>query len=99
MIITENAKQRLSELTNNETPYVRISIETGGCNGFNKSFSLETKKQQGDRVIDVVIVDEISWPFLENSVVDFVTDTLGQHFAIQIPEASSECGCGNSFGI
>lgn len=100
MIITDKASKRFRELVTTDTPYVRITIEAGGCNGFNKSFSLESEKQNEDFLIDdVVVVDEISWSFLENSVVDFVTDTLGQHFSIQIPDASSQCGCGNSFGI
>jgi len=45
------------------------------------------------------LIDQISLPYLEGSVVDFVDDLMGQSFQIRNPNAVASCGCGTSFSI
>jgi iron-sulfur cluster assembly accessory protein len=46
-----------------------------------------------------VLIDEVSIPYLEGSVIDYKNDLIGQSFEIQNPNATSSCGCGTSFSM
>ena len=46
-----------------------------------------------------MVVDAMSYPYLEGSVVDYVEDLSGSQFVVTNPNAASTCGCGNSFSI
>ena len=46
-----------------------------------------------------VLIDEVSVPYLEGSVIDYKNDLIGQSFEIQNPNATSSCGCGTSFSM
>lgn len=101
--ITSRAAERFRDLASQGNGYPRIEITPGGCNGFSKNFLLDAP-QDGDITMDVgagvsVLIDPISHSMLANSVVDYRTDLQGSYFTIDIPEASSTCGCGVSFGI
>ena len=47
----------------------------------------------------VVVIDETSLNYLAGSQIDFVDDLVGAAFAITYPNATSSCGCGNSFSL
>ena len=47
----------------------------------------------------VVLIDKISLPFLENAVIDYTQELIGARFVIENPNATSSCGCGVSFSI
>ena len=104
--LTDNFVKRLKELqTLEKSPdlMLRIRVDGGGCQGFEYAFIPETQKNDDDHIYEkngaVVIVDEISLPFLENSEVDYVDDLIGAHFKINNPNATSSCGCGTSFSV
>lgn len=82
---------------------LRITVNGGGCQGFEYSFKPDTEKNDDDQVFEkdgaAVIVDEISLPYLEGSEIDYVDDLIGAHFKINNPNASSSCGCGTSFSV
>ncbi|MFY7959604.1 MAG: iron-sulfur cluster assembly accessory protein [Elsteraceae bacterium] len=46
-----------------------------------------------------VVIDETSLELLAGSQIDFVEDMVGSSFQISNPNATSSCGCGNSFAI
>ena len=79
-----------------------LSIDCG-CSGFQYGFDLETKQEPDDLVITkngaVVLIDPVSLPYMEGSVIDFVDDFIGQAFKIDNPNATASCGCGTSFSI
>lgn len=99
MKITEVAKQEFQKIKNTNNKYVRIYVEGGGCSGFSYVFDEDDKNTDDKLIDDLVVVDEISWQFLENSSVDFINDLTGRYFKVDIPEAKSFCGCGTSFSI
>lgn len=104
--ISDSAAKRIAELMGKEenpNSMLRVSVDGGGCSGFQYKFDFDDKKNDDDQVFKkdgaVVIIDEVSRGFLENAQIDFV-DTLGaSHFEIKNPQASSTCGCGNSFAV
>jgi iron-sulfur cluster assembly accessory protein len=82
---------------------LRISVEGGGCSGFQYKFDIDHARADDDVVIEresaVVLVDPASAPFLAGSEVDFVDDLIGASFRVHNPNATASCGCGTSFSI
>ena len=105
--LTSNAAKRIAHLmAADEKPgaKLRIAVMGGGCSGFQYTFDFVYEAAEDrDLVISqdgaIVLIDEVSLPFMEQAVVDYV-ETLGAaHFEIKNPNASAKCGCGNSFAV
>ena len=98
--ISERAARRIGEILKSEGngAMLRISVEGGGCSGFQYKFDVEHAKAEDDLVIErdsaVVLVDPASV-----SEVDFVDDLIGSSFRVHNPNATAACGCGTSFSI
>jgi iron-sulfur cluster assembly accessory protein len=79
---------------------MRIGVVGGGCSGFQYSLNFDTQKE-GDRVTDfggvLVLVDEISLPYIAGTTLDYVEGLHGAGFRFDNPRASRTCGCGSSF--
>ena len=103
--ISERAARRIGEIlkTEGDGAMLRISVEGGGCSGFQYKFDVERAQAEDDLVIArdnaVVLVDPASVPFLAGSEVDFVDDLMGQSFKVKNPNAVASCGCGVSFTV
>jgi len=82
---------------------LRLSVEGGGCSGFQYKFDLADLPATDDAVTETdgvrLVVDPISLDLLEGSVVDYVESLGGAAFQVSNPNAASGCGCGSSFGI
>ena len=100
LTITENAVKEIAQgLEENNEPWLRISIQGGGCSGFNYVFDFEQKKEDDDFEIGKVLVDSMSMEYLRGATVDFVEDLMGSQFTIKNPNAQTTCGCGSSFSV
>lgn len=103
--ITEAAAKRVSKILTKEAAgtALRVSVSGGGCSGFQYLFDLDTNREDDDFVIEqagaTVLIDSVSLPYLEGSVIDFVDDLIGQSFQVKNPNAVAACGCGVSFSI
>ena len=103
--VSERAARRIGEILKGEGDgaMLRISVEGGGCSGFQYKFDVDHAKAEDDLVISregaVVLVDPASVPFLAGSQVDFVDDLIGSSFRVSNPNATAACGCGTSFSI
>ncbi|MBF8246935.1 MAG: iron-sulfur cluster assembly accessory protein [Rickettsia sp.] len=103
--ITNSAAKRISFLQNNssEKKYFRISVNGGGCSGFMYEFVFTREKHENDLVFQknsvFVLIDEISQKFLNNAKLEFIEELGNSYFQISNPNASSKCGCGNSFSL
>jgi len=104
--ITENAAKRIAVLAAEDgTPDVklRIAVSGGGCSGFQYGFSFDTDVNGDDKLFvngaATVVIDETSLELLAGSQIDFVEDMVGSSFQISNPNATSSCGCGNSFAV
>lgn len=80
---------------------LRVYVKSGGCSGYQYGMLVDDRRLDGDRVFEdrgvKLVVDQKSWPLLRGSQVDYVENLMGGGFAVQNPNASSECGCGHSF--
>ena len=82
---------------------LRLSVEGGGCAGFQYRFGL-AERVEGDDLATVqdgvtLVVDEVSLDLVRGSAVDFVESLGGAAFQVKNPQAASGCGCGTSFSI
>jgi iron-sulfur cluster assembly accessory protein len=105
VVVTERAARRIAEIVAGEpaTPMLRVSVEGGGCSGFQYKFDLVGAGEADDLVIDKdgarVLIDPVSLGFLAGSQIDFVDDLIGASFKVNNPQATASCGCGTSFTI
>jgi iron-sulfur cluster assembly accessory protein len=103
--VSERAVQRIGAILGREAPgtMLRVSVEGGGCSGFQYKFDMEREQAPDDMVIArdqaVVLIDPVSVGFLQGSEIDFVDDLIGQAFRINNPNATASCGCGTSFSL
>lgn len=98
--ITPAAQERFKTvLEETENPFVRLSIQGGGCGGFTYDFSFEDEAGEDDMVIDQLLIDFMSMQYLTGAKVDFVEDELGFQFKVDNPNAQTTCGCGSSFSV
>lgn len=101
--VDDSAVKRINELREQrsaEALKLRITVEGGGCSGFQ--YILELTEEVKDRDLtfeDSIITDDISMPFLNGSTVKFKDDLIGSEFVIENPNAQSGCGCGVSFAV
>ena len=82
---------------------LRVTVEGGGCQGFEYRFAEETAVGDKDKVFEKdgarVVTDDISLPFLDGAEIDYVDDLIGAYFKVNNPNAASSCGCGTSFSV
>lgn len=104
--LSESAANRIAWLMNQEEHkglMLRISVSGGGCSGFQYGFAFDDQVNDGDKLFErngaKVVVDETSLELLGGAEIDYVEDLVGASFQIKNPNATSSCGCGNSFAV
>lgn len=103
--VTARAQERIAEIVASETPgaMLRVSVEGGGCSGFQYKFDLVRQRGDGDLALGagpaMVLVDPMSLDLMAGSEIDFVDDLIGASFKIKNPKATASCGCGTSFSL
>lgn len=105
--ITPKAAVKLKELIAQEnkdtqipeTAGLRLYVQGGGCSGFQYGLSIEREPVENDSIIESngvkIFIDPISIRYLNDAEVDYNEDSGG--FSIKSPNATSTCGCGQSF--
>lgn len=82
---------------------LRLSVEGGGCAGFQYRFGLADRVEADDLAAEqgevTLVVDEISLDLVRGSAVDYVESLGGAAFQVTNPQAASGCGCGTSFSV
>ena len=87
--VSERAARRIGEILKNEPEgtMLRVSVEGGGCSGFQYKFDMERAKASDDLVIDrdgaVVLIDPVSVDYMAGSEIDFVDDLIGASFKVK----------------
>ena len=104
--LTESAiKQMWNLIDENQVDAVRLEVQGGGCAGFiyNWGFTSITDIADNDAVVDLpngkFVVDSSSSLFVAGTTIDYVKEVWGSSFQIKNPNATSSCGCGESFGV
>lgn len=104
--ITQDAIKRvkeLIELEKNSNLKLRVTVDGGGCSGFQYKYDLVEETSEDDFLLiknDVsVVIDSMSQEFLHNSVIEYIQDLGNSYFRVRNPSAVAKCGCGQSFAV
>ena len=103
--LTETAAARVAAIAERQgkPAVLRLSVEGGGCSGFQYRFGLAEQIDDEDvkAITDgvMLVVDPISLDLVRGSAVDFVDSLGGAAFRVENPNAASGCGCGTSFAV
>ena len=106
MVFTDNAANKVKQLIaeeGNPNLKLRVFVTGGGCSGFQYGFTFDEEIQEGDMSVEndgvTVVVEPMSYQYLEGAEVDFKDSLEGSMFVINNPNATTTCGCGSSFSI
>lgn len=112
LIFTDSAASKVAELIEEEGNLklnLRVFVTGGGCSGFQYGFSFDEEILDDDMIIEKsvkqhnqpikLLVDPMSYQYLENAEIDYREDLQGEQFVIRNPNAKTTCGCGSSFSI
>jgi iron-sulfur cluster insertion protein len=105
LTLTPAAAKRVSWIAEKQSKpaILRLSVEGGGCSGFQYKFYLADAAEEDDSISETagvkLVVDPVSLDLVSGSVVDFVESLGGAAFRVENPQAAAGCGCGSSFGI
>ncbi|KAK6126329.1 hypothetical protein DH2020_039879 [Rehmannia glutinosa] len=104
--LTDSCVRRIKELQADEASekLLRLSIEAGGCSGFQYNFSLDDKTNNDDRIFEKdgvkLVVDNISFDFVKGATVDYVEELIRSAFQVSTnPSAVGGCSCKSSFMV
>ena len=103
--LTSAAAQRVAAIAGKQgkPAILRLSVDGGGCAGFQYKFGLADAIEGDDAVAEQegarLVVDPISLDLIRGSAVDYVQSLGGAAFRVTNPNAASGCGCGSSFSI
>ena len=82
---------------------LRLSVEGGGCSGFQYKFGLADAADGDDLVVETdgvaLVVDPVSLDLVAGAEVDYVESLGGAAFRVTNPNATAGCGCGSSFAV
>ena len=104
MQVKESAVEKLKDILaeeNNPNLKLRVFVQGGGCSGMQYGFTLDESKNEDDMDFEysgvTVLVDSMSWGYLQGAEIDYKDDAMGASFVINNPQAQTTCGCGSSF--
>ncbi len=103
--LTEAAAMRVGAIARKQgkPAVLRLSVEGGGCSGFQYKFDLAEAAEADDAVSETggvrLVIDPVSLELVAGCTVDFVESLGGAAFKVENPNAAAGCGCGSSFGI
>lgn len=105
VIVTDSAIRKIATIlgSEKEPSVLRVSVEGGGCSGFQYKFDIQRSPEAEDVVITrdgaTVVIDPVSLQYLSGSRIDYADEMIGAAFKIDNPNATASCGCGTSFSL
>lgn len=103
--LTRSAAARVAAIAakQGKPAILRLSVEGGGCSGFQYKFELAEGAEADDAIAETdgvrLLVDAVSLDLVRGASVDFVESLGGAAFRVTNPNAASGCGCGTSFSV
>lgn len=95
--------RQLLDEEENKNLKLRVFVTGGGCSGFQYGFTFDENQEEGDTRVEkngvALLVDPMSFQYLQGAEIDYKEDVQGAQFVIRNPNAVTTCGCGNSFSV
>src|SRR5689334_5672438 len=102
--VTESASTKVKELIEaegNPDLFLRVAVRPGGCSGYSYEMYFDSDLDAEDEAAEFggirVVVDPASAQLLKGASLDYKDGLQGAGFAINNPNATRSCGCGQSF--
>ncbi len=80
---------------------LRFGVTRTGCSGWGHMADLARDQRPGDTVFEQdgvkIFVDADSLSLVDGTEIDFGKQGLSETFVFRNPNATAECGCGESF--
>ena len=102
--LTDSAVEKVSELIAAEDEAglaLRMAVRPGGCSGFSYEMFFDSEIEDADIIVEFgevkVVVDPQSAEMVRGATLDYKDSLMGAGFAIDNPNVTRTCGCGNSF--
>lgn len=102
--LTDTAVEKVRELIAGEEEdglALRMAVRPGGCSGFSYEMYFDSEVDDNDIVEEFedvkVLVDSQSAEMVRGATLDYKEGLMGAGFAIDNPNVTRSCGCGNSF--
>ncbi|XP_017144530.1 iron-sulfur cluster assembly 2 homolog, mitochondrial [Drosophila miranda] len=101
--VSESCLKRLREICIDGS-FLRITVEGGGCSGFQYKFDLDSKMNEDDLQFGEekakVVIDTVSLDYCTGSTVDYHSELIRAGFRMMAnPLAEQGCSCGSSFSV
>ena len=103
--LTESAADRVRNYLKQRGSGVglRLGIKKTGCSGFAYVINYADEVQPDDVIFEdcgvTVVVDPGALEYIDGTQIDFIKEGLNEAFKFRNPNASGECGCGESFSV
>ena len=98
--LTDTAKEYLSSMTSFEgKKYAHLAVNGGGCSGFQYKWTMVDEVIEGTLIDDILVLDEMAEMFVIGCTVDYVKEFGGSYLKVINPNATAQCGCGESFAV
>ena len=101
--VTDTAVEKIRELIAEENDpglSLRMAVRPGGCSGFSYEMFFDSETDASDIIEEYgevrVVVDPQSAEMVKGSTLDYKDGLMGAGFAIDNPNVTRTCGCGNS---
>lgn len=103
--VTDAAKRRMQTFLQNRGKGIgiRLGVQTAGCSGMAYLIEFVDRLEDDDQLIDVggvnVVIGAKAAIYLNGIKVDYQREGLNEGFKFENPNATGECGCGESFTV
>ena len=102
--LTDTASAKVKELIEaegNPDLFLRVAVRPGGCSGLSYEMFFDSDKAADDQEVEYdgvkVVTDPSSLQYLTGATLNYKDGLQGAGFAIDNPNVTRSCGCGQSF--
>ncbi len=107
LFVADSAKAKIDDIKMQDgitqEHFIRVSVTSGGCSGLTYKMDFDNEEQPNDQIFNdngvKVVTDLKSFLYLCNTTLEFSGGLNGKGFYFNNPNASRECGCGESFAV
>lgn len=91
-------------MKNTNSQYINIGVKGGGCNGFK--YYVEPTNKEPEKLDEKLVIDGVNINICGSSVfhllgteIKWKENYMGVGLEFENPNATSKCGCGETFSI